>query len=113
MSITAPLRQYRPSGKEKLNIQLLAGRNYTKTVGFRGTAYGIAEGLLTGAEGGSRTHTPLRTLRPERSASTVPPLRHILMEKAQSGPLVLRSSLGRGQLADLYADSKSTECPPA
>ena len=28
-----------------------------------------------GAEGGIRTHTPLRILRPERSASTVPPLR--------------------------------------
>ena len=31
----------------------------------------------SGAEGGSRTHTPVRILRPERSASTVPPLRHI------------------------------------
>ena len=31
---------------------------------------------VSGAEGGIRTHTPLRTLRPERSASTVPPLRH-------------------------------------
>ena len=29
-----------------------------------------------GAEGGTRTHTPVRALRPERSASTIPPLRH-------------------------------------
>ena len=35
----------------------------------------MANGI--GAEGGSRTHTPVRILRPERSASTVPPLRHI------------------------------------
>ena len=32
-----------------------------------------------GAEGGIRTHTPLRILRPERSASTVPPLRLIVL----------------------------------
>jgi hypothetical protein len=29
-----------------------------------------------GAEGGSRTHTPFQALRPERSASTISPLRH-------------------------------------
>ena len=34
--------------------------------------------LRTGAEGGSRTHTSVRILRPERSASTIPPLRQIL-----------------------------------
>ena len=32
---------------------------------------------MGGAEGGIRTHTPLRILRPERSAATVPPLRHV------------------------------------
>ena len=34
---------------------------------------------MGGAEGGIRTHTPLRILRPERSASTVPPLRLIVL----------------------------------
>ena len=34
--------------------------------------------MLSGAEGGSRTHTSVRILRPERSASTIPPLRQIL-----------------------------------
>ena len=38
-----------------------------------------------GAEGGIRTHTPVRILRPERSASTVPPLRPIIVKFPRSG----------------------------
>ena len=41
----------------------------------------------SGAEGGIRTHTPLRILRPERSASTVPPLRHFLVGDRGLEPL--------------------------
>ena len=39
--------------------------------------YKIAKELEGGAEGEIRTPTPLRALRPERSASAVSPLRHI------------------------------------
>ena len=40
-----------------------------------GTRPGTVMGI--GAEGGSRTHTPFQALRPERSASTISPLRHV------------------------------------
>ena len=55
---------------------------WRQTVGARkrrAPAFSYESGAQTsvGAEGGIRTHTPLRALRPERSASTVPPLRHL------------------------------------